>query len=105
MAQVTRYFWDHVDEEITLERVLKEFSVNKNVLNDAFNKEVSMSCMTYLEHMRINFAKVELQYGQHTESEISVGVGYSDTNYFSKVFKKHTGLTPSDYQKKMKELC
>lgn len=105
VAKVTRYFWEHIDEDITLESVLKLFSVNKNLLNDAFNKEVSMSCMAYLEQLRINTAKSELQYGKHTVSEISVGVGYSDTNYFSKVFKKHTGMTPSEYLKQMRNLC
>jgi hypothetical protein len=64
---VTRYFWDHIDEEITLENVLKLFSVNKNVLNDSFNREVSMSCMTYLEQMRINMAKRELQFETYTK--------------------------------------
>ncbi len=105
VAKVTGYFWEHIDEDITLENVIRLFSVNKNQLNDAFNKEVSMSCMAYLEHLRINTAKSELQYGKHTVSEISVGVGYSDTNYFSKVFKKHTGLTPSEYMKQMRDLC
>ena len=104
VAGVTRYFWDHIDEEITLDGVLKLFSVNKNTLNDAFNREVSMSCMTYLEQMRMNLAKRELQFGTHTISEISVGVGYSDTNYFTKVFKKHTGMTPSEFLKQMREL-
>lgn len=104
VAMVTRYFWDHIDEEITLESVLKLFSVNKNLLNDAFNREVSMSCMTYLEQMRINLAKRELQFGTLTISEISVRVGYKDTNYFTKVFKKHTGMTPSEFQKQMREL-
>ena len=105
VAKVTRYFWEHIDEDITLDSILKVFSVNKNYLNDAFNKEVSMSCMAYLEQLRINLAKSELQYGNHTISEISVGVGYSDTNYFSKVFKKHTGMTPSEYLKQMRGLC
>ena len=105
VAKVTRYFWEHIDEDITLDSILKVFSVNKNYLNDAFNKEVSMSCMAYLEQLRINLAKSELQYGKHTISEISVGVGYSDTNYFSKVFKKHTGMTPSEYLKQRRGLC
>ena len=105
VAKVTRYFWEHIDEDITLDSIIKVFYVQKNYLNDAFNKEVSMSCMAYLEQLRINLAKSELQYGNHTISEISVGVGYSDTNYFSKVFKKHTGMTPSEYLKQMRGLC
>ena len=92
-------------EEITLASLLKEFSVNKNILNDAFNKEVGMPCMSYLENVRMARARSDLQYSDLTISEISLLCGYSDTNYFSKVFKKHTGLSPSDFQKNMKDLC
>ncbi|MCR5059325.1 MAG: AraC family transcriptional regulator [Clostridiales bacterium] len=105
VANVARYLWENISEEITLDSVLKEFSVNKNTLNDAFNKELDMSCMSYLEHLRIGVAKSGLQYSDEPVSEISVNCGYSDTNYFSKVFKKHTGMTPSDFRKNMKGLC
>ncbi len=105
VADVSSYLWDHLHEEITLESVLKRFSVNKNTLNDAFNNEVSMSCMAYLEDLRVNRAKKMLQFGDESVSEISQICGYDDTNYFSKVFKKHTGQTPSEYRKQMKSLC
>ena len=105
VAKVTQYFWNNLDREITLASVLKRFSVNKNTLNDAFNSEVSMSCMAYLENLRVNNAKKELQFSSCSVSEVSQMVGYSDTNYFSKVFKKHTGMTPSEFQKTMKGLC
>ena len=105
VAKVASYFWDHLDEEITLESVLKRFSVNKNTLNDAFNNEVSMSCMAYLEYLRVSRAKKMLQFGDESISEISQICGYDDTGYFSKVFKKHTGQTPSEYRSQMKTLC
>lgn len=105
VARVARYFWENISEEITLESVLKKYSVNKNILNDAFNKELDMSCMSYLEHLRMSLAKADLQYFDDPISEVSVNCGYSDTNYFSKVFKKHTGMTPSEYRKNMKDLC
>lgn len=105
VADVSSYLWDHLHEEITLESLLKRFSVNKNTLNDAFNNEVSMSCMAYLEDLRVNRAKKMLQFGEESVSEISQVCGYDDTNYFAKVFKKHTGQTPSEYRKQMKSLC
>ena len=105
VADVSSYFWDHLNEEITLESVLKRFSVNKNTLNDAFNNEVSMSCMAYLEDLRVSRAKRMLQFEDESVSEISQICGYDDTSYFSKVFKKHTGQTPSEYRKQMKSLC
>ena len=105
VAKVSSYFWDHLNEEITLESVLKRFSVNKNTLNDAFYSEVSMSCMAYLEDLRVNRAKKMLQFYDESVSEISQLCGYDDTSYFSKVFKKHTGQTPSEYRKHMKAMC
>ena len=105
VVKVIQYFWANMGEEITLASLLKEFSVNKNILNDAFNKEVGMPCMSYLENVRMARARSDLQYSDMTISEISLLCGYSDTNYFSKVFKKHTGLSPSDFQKNMKDLC
>ena len=105
VAKVASYFWNHLGDEITLDSVLKRFSVNKNTLNDAFNKEFSMSCMAYLEKQRVDWAKKYLQYGNESVSEISQICGYSETGYFSKVFKKHTGQSPSEYRSQMKSLC
>ena len=104
-ADVASYFWDHLGDEITLESVLKRFCVNKNTLNEAFNKEFSMSCMAYLEKLRVDLAKKLLQFGEESVSEISQICGYAETGYFSKVFKKHTGQAPSEYRKQMKGLC
>jgi len=105
VAKVARYMWVNIGTDITLNDILKAFSVNKNTLNDAFNKEKSMSCMTYLEQLRMKYANKLLQFTDHSVSEISNICGYRDTNYFSKVFKKHTGMTASEYQKQMKGLC
>ena len=53
----------------------------------------------------MKFANKLLQFTNYSVSEISNMCGYRDTNYFSKVFKKHTGMTASEYQKQMKDLC
>lgn len=105
VAKVTRFCWEHLNDRITLEDILKEFNVNKNKLNEAFNKELSLTCMTYLEQLRVNLARKELQYSDSTISEIGMLCGYSDTNYFTKVFKKYTGMTPSEYQKNLDKMC
>lgn len=105
VVKVIQYFWANLGEEITLATLLKKFSVNKNILNDAFNKEVGMPCMSYLENLRMTNARIELQHSDRTISEISLRCGYSDTNYFAKVFKKHLGLSPTEFRKNMKGLC
>ncbi len=105
VARVAGFMWENLGNDIALNDILKEFSVNKNIINDAFNSELSMSCMAYLEHLRMKFANKLLQFTNYSVSEISNMCGYRDTNYFSKVFKKHTGMTASEYQKQMKDLC
>ena len=105
VARIAMYMVVNMDKEITLADLTKRFSVNKNVLNDAFNKETSMTCMAYLEEIRVTRAMQILQYDDLTISEVGNICGYTDQNYFSKVFKKHSGMTPSDYQKQMRGLC
>jgi two-component system response regulator YesN len=61
--------------------------------------------MAYLENMRITLAKRYLQLSNLSVSEIGDRCGYRDHNYFSKVFKKHTGMSATEYQKQMKGLC
>jgi len=105
VAKVARYLWENLGEDLTLADILREFAVNKNILNDAFNREVSMSCMAYLEQIRMNLANKLLQFTDYNISEIGSRCGYQDTNYFSKVFRKHTGMSASEYRRQMKGLC
>ena len=99
------YMFENICDDITLASLTRKFPVNKNALNDAFNKETSMSCMAYLEDMRITLAKKYLQFSDYSISEISGYCGYKDQTYFSKVFKKHTGMSASEYQKQMRGMC
>ena len=105
VAKVAMYLFENIADDITIASLTKRFSVNKNVLNDAFYKETSMSCMAYLEDMRMTLAKRLLQSSSLTISEISNQCGYRDHNYFSKVFKKHAGMSATEYQKHMKGMC
>lgn len=98
VASVVQYCRENMMTKINLSMILKEFSVNKNQLNVAFDNEVGMTCMEYVEKMRINYSKRLLDEQNWSISEISEKIGYDDTNYYSKVFKKHIGMTPSEYR-------
>lgn len=98
VASVVQYCRENLMTKINLSMILKEFSVNKNQLNVAFGNEVGMTCMEYVEKMRINYSKRLLDEQNWSISEISEKIGYDDTNYYSKVFKKHIGMTPSEYR-------
>lgn len=96
--KIIAYFSEHIGDKITLEDVIKEFGLNRNRLNEIFVKETSMTCLNYLTKMRINLAQIMLAETELQIAEISDRVGYLDSNYFIKVFKKYTGVTPSKYR-------
>lgn len=98
VSQIIQYLSEHMAEKITLEEIMKEFSLNRNRLNELFVKETSMTCMNYLLKMRMNLAQIMLSETELRIAEIADRVGYVDSNYFIKVFKSHTGVTPSKYR-------
>ena len=63
-----------------------------------FKKAFGLSFIEYLTHLRIERAKSLLTQGMSVR-EVSDIVGFTEPNYFTRVFKKETGLTPSSYQK------
>ncbi len=97
--RIIAYLGEHMGEKITQEDITRKFSMNRNLLNAMFMKETSMTCMNYLEKMRINLSKIMLAETELKIGEIAGRVGYPDANYFIKVFKKNTGVTPSTYRK------
>lgn len=102
IGDVIQYLNEHIADKITLDDITRKFSFNRNKLNELFLKETSMTCLNYLTKMRINLAKVILAETELQIAEISYRVGIADPNYFIKVFKKHTGVTPSTYRKSSK---
>lgn len=102
VGEIIQYMNEHISEKISLQDILKKYSTNRNHLNNIFIQETSMTCLSYLEKMRINLAKIMLSDTELLSAEIAARVGYSDPNYFIKVFKKHTKETPTKYREKNK---
>lgn len=98
------YLNEHMNENLTLETITKSFNINRNKLNDIFVKKTSKTCLNYLLDLRIDMAEIMLSNTEIPIGEISGRVGFSDANYFTKIFKKQTGMTPTKFRKDGK-LC
>lgn len=98
VGQMIQYLNEHLADKVTLEELMKKFSMNRNRINELFVKETSMTCLNYLLKMRMNLAQIMLSETELQIGEIADRVGYADANYFIKVFKKHAGMTPSKYR-------
>ena len=98
--KIAEYLEQHLADSITLGKLTSSFAVNRNKLNEIFVKQTSMTCLNYLLHLRIDLAKSMLSNTDLPVGEISGRVGYPDPNYFTKVFRESTGMTPSQFRGK-----
>lgn len=83
-----------------IDELADRLEVSKHHLIRVFSASTGIPPGIYLTDIRVYHAKILLQSCENTPLEIIAGAcGYSCANYFSKVFKKHTGLTPTEYMK------
>ncbi len=101
IGKIIQYLHEHISDDITLTDITRHFHMNRNQLNGMFNKQTSMTCLEFLQQIRIDLAKIMLTETELPISEIGERTGFLDTNYFTKVFKKHTSMTPSTYRKEL----
>ena len=89
---------DYTDE-ISLEDVAQKLNVTPQYLSKVFKEDTGITFKEYLTELRIELSKTLLKSGDLSIKEICYQVGYNDTSYFIRAFKKFEGLTPKDYQK------
>lgn len=93
------YVQFHLSESISLDAIAQQLGVNASYLSSQFNREVGKSLPEYVSEKRVALARRLLQGSAPLSvGQIASSVGFADVNYFTKVFKKLTGLTPSAYR-------
>ena len=88
------------DSELSLSRAAEAVELNKDYLSSLFKKEMGIGFSDYVNMLRIRKAK-ELLLETHMKNyEIADRVGFQDESYFSRIFKKSTGMRPSEYKRR-----
>lgn len=99
MQQILDYINNNYKEQINLQEIANEFHISYSYLSAYFNNHYKESFNDYLNGVRIQKAKEFLVEPTVQISYVSELVGYSSPNYFTKVFKKLTGFTPTTYRR------
>lgn len=106
-SQLIRNTINYIDinlkENLTLNYIAAKMCVNPNYLSSKFNKEVKQSIASYLNEARIKESLHLLKISNISVAEVAEEVGFNDVNYFSKVFKKVMGVSPTDYRKGLRK--
>lgn len=91
-------------EPISGNQIEEEFHCNFDYMNRLFKQNIGKTIFQYLTEIRIAHAKELMINSSMRISQISERVGFSDESYFSKVFKRYTGITPVNYGKTVKNI-
>jgi len=93
---------ESIGEKVSVEQIASRCFVSASKIKKVFSKYVGCGISEYFTYMKITSARLMLQRGQ-TVSTVSESLGFSNQFYFSSVFKKITGITPSKYKKNASE--
>ncbi|MBN2795713.1 MAG: response regulator [Clostridia bacterium] len=93
------YIQQHYHETITLQDLADETYVSIYYLSRMFKKEIGKNFTDYINEFRMNKAKQYLNESNFKAYEVAEMVGVPDPHYFSKLFKKYTGVSPTEYRK------
>ncbi len=97
ISQALTYIHENYAIDLALDDVASRVGLNPVYFCRYFKMKTGKTFVDYLTHIRMEHAVKLLQEGEFKIYEISEQVGYKSSKYFARVFKKHTGLLPSEY--------
>ena len=100
ITKATEMIRHYYCEGITQEEIAGKLGVTQEYLSTSFHKNMGISFSHYLRDLRIQKAKEMLIGTNLRQRDIARRIGYTDSKYFSKVFKECTGMLPTDYRRK-----
>ena len=98
MEQAKAYIHSHYSEKLTLADVAEHLNISSGHLSNTFKKFTGVTISDYIATIKIDHAKELIDTHQYLMYEMSDMLGFENPYYFSKVFKKVTGIAPREYE-------
>ncbi|MBS4207080.1 response regulator [Bacillus sp. FJAT-50079] len=101
IKQIRQYIIDHSHEEISLDSIAQKYELSPIYISKLFKEQLGVNYITFLTECRLEKAKKLMLNPDKSLKEITFEVGYQDPNYFSKVFRRTVGASPTEYRKSL----
>ena len=98
VGTVKRYVREHIQEDIYIADIAKQVYINEQYLMRTFKKITGISILEFITNERVWLAKELLAKTDYPVKQVADSVGYGNYSYFTKLFKRNTGLTPQAYR-------
>lgn len=100
--EIATYIVNNLPSTLTVELLAEKFFLHPSSLSRKFKRETGVSVTEFINRHRIKLAQYYLEQGYKNITDISFMVGYKDSNYFCRVFKRITLITPTQYMEHTK---
>lgn len=100
ILRVQEFVEAHFNEKLTVDDLSTKFNMGRRTLERRFKKATFNSVIEYIQRVKIEAAKKQLEYGRKNVNEVMFDVGYTDVKAFRDIFKKLTAMTPVEYRNK-----
>lgn len=100
--QIVSYMKEHIADNLTLDLLCKAVHIGKSRLKEIFQSSFGAGAMETFKRFKIEEAKSLIREQQYNMTEIATKLGYGSIHYFSRDFKKLTGMSPTDYARSLK---
>lgn len=98
--QSKTFIQEHFDREISLDEISRMVNISPYYFSKLFKEETGENFIDYLTGIRIEHAKQLLRDPAISVKEVCIASGYSDPNYFSRIFKKKESITPTEFRER-----
>ncbi len=100
IKQAQVFIENHVEDKITVDQLASMLALGRRNMERRFKKATANTVMEYIQRVKIEAAKKNLETGRKNINEVMYDVGYADTKAFRSIFKRITGLSPIEYKNK-----
>lgn len=100
ILRIQKWIEQHHTQAIDYDQLAGKHGLSRRSLERRFKQATGVTPLGYLQQLRVETAKHLLEEGSRTFNEITFLVGYEDISFFRKVFIRHTGLRPKEYQRR-----
>ncbi|MNM75841.1 HTH-type transcriptional regulator CdhR [compost metagenome] len=94
------YLENNFSEKISMEKLSEKFTVGRRNFDRRFIKATGNTPVEYLQRIKVESAKKELESSRKTVNEVMYAIGYTDIKAFREIFRRFTGLSPLEYKNK-----
>ena len=94
-----KYFDNRLDEQISMKRMAQLCQLSESYFSKVFLRETGMNYVDWANDRKMKWAKHYIETSEASIRDIAASLGFSDTSYFIKVFKKYCGVTPLTYRR------